>query len=189
MAETPLDPEEDFAFSKYFSHFGAFAAYWLYYEHIIEILIRRELRLETKETSILCCAMAFGVKLNVLKALLRRKPENQKVIDMFGQVQAAAERNSVTHGFLVRAPDGVGVDLVTRDVQQGKYVVKSQSHNAVAHMRGFMDALSKLQTIANVPDAEINEYSEAVAADAKAYSDRDNSHPVSPENSPLPNPE
>jgi hypothetical protein len=76
MTQSP-DSEDDYAFSKYFSHYGGFAAYWLYYEHIIEILIKRELRLDTREASLLCCAMAFGVKLNVLKALLRRKSENQ----------------------------------------------------------------------------------------------------------------
>lgn len=160
-----FDPK-DFTFGKYFSHFGAFASFWLFYEHMIEILIQRELQLETRETSILCCAMPFGVKLNVLKALLRRKPENQNVIAALGTVQAAAERNNVTHGFLMRASDGVSIDLVTRDVKDGKYVVKSRAHNAVVHLQGFLDALKVLQSVASVTDEQIDAYSEAVAAEA-----------------------
>jgi hypothetical protein len=110
------------------------------------------------------------VKFNVLSSLLRRNPNNQSLIDSLGQVQAAAARNNVTHGFLVRNEDGVSVDLITRDIKGGKYVVKSKPHNSVTHLRGFMDSLFELQAIANVTDQEITEYSEAVAADARAHS-------------------
>jgi hypothetical protein len=78
--------------------------------------------------------------------------------------------------------------LLTRDVQQGKYTVKSRQHNAVTHMQGFLAALGRLQAATGVTDQDIELYTEAVASDAQAYSDRDKNHPEFPEGSPLPDP-
>jgi hypothetical protein len=183
MVEPPefASHSTDLKYTKYFSAYGSFLVAWLFYEQVVEILLQKELRLDTREISILSSAMNFGVKLNTLKALMRRDATKQQGIEILGQIQAAAERNNVVHGFLLLKEGAI--NLVTRDVKNGKYIVKSRAHDSSAHMEQFVNTLERLQSWAGITDDEIDQYGREIEYDAKAHQDPDDSHPESLANS------
>ncbi|MFL5015041.1 MAG: hypothetical protein ACJ8EW_02405, partial [Rhizobium sp.] len=76
-----------------------FLALWSTFEIILEILIMRELRLTSEETSIVCTGKAVDGKMTMLQALLRRDPEKAKGIGLLTTARAIAKRNSFVHGF------------------------------------------------------------------------------------------
>lgn len=115
---------------------------------------------------------------------MRRDRGKQQGIDLLGQTQAAAERNNVIHGFLIQK-DG-RMNLVTRDVKNGKYLVKSKPHDSTAHMEQFMNAMIRLQAWSGITDEEIDQYGRLVEADAEGFPNQDNSRPESPASSEQP---
>jgi len=157
----------------------------MYYDIVIEMLIKRELRLEIRETSIVCSAIPFGVKFNILLALLNRDPANEPGISLIRIVQKVSERNSLVHGFISDSKNSGDLRIVNRDVRNGKYTVKSKSHNPVAHLKQFADAFERFRNWANFTNDDIERYCTALEADAKAHQDQDSDHPESPTNSQL----
>jgi hypothetical protein len=167
---------KDQKYTSYFSDYGAFLASWLYYEQLIELLIKRELNLAVRETSILCSAMNFGVKFNVLLALLRRTLSNEEGVKLLGSIQQISERNKIVHGFLL-LQESQDIHLVTRDVKGGKYTVKTKKHDPQIHMSQFIDAFSSLQEWSGITDSDIHEYGQQIEADAKAHQSREDTRP------------
>jgi hypothetical protein len=184
-----ISPELDQTYTAYFSMYGAFLGLWQSYDLAVEMLVGRELKLSIRETSIVCSALPFGIKYNILLALLNRDPANERGISILRNVQQISERNSIVHGFIhARREESGPPRIVNRDIKNGKYSVKSKRHSPHAHMRQFLTAFKQLLEWAKISAAEIDRYCVTLESDAKDHSNQDNSHPESHSNSEQPNP-
>jgi len=180
MTGSPKGTEVNPEYTHYFVNYGAFIASWMFYEQVVELLLKRELRLDHQEVSILCSAMNFGVKLNTLKALMRRDEKKLVGIGLLSATQSIAARNSIVHGFLAYENEKAGdrtIKLITRDVKDGRYTVKSRDHDPRDHMKQFLEAMRRLQDWAGITDDDIDQYGQLVKAAAKAHPDQDSNHP------------
>jgi hypothetical protein len=174
--ETTINP----AYTDYMVPYGAFIAVWMFYEQVVELLLKSELRLDFRETSILCSAINFGVKLNTLKALMRRDPTKLVGVGLLSAVQSIAARNNIVHGFLAFEDEKGGdrtIKLVTRDVKDGKYTVKSKTHDPGAHIHQFIQALRKVQEWSGITDDDIDAYGQLVKSEARVDPNPESNHP------------
>jgi hypothetical protein len=184
-----MSTDADKKHTAYFTNYGAFLAGWLLYELLIEMLIKRELKLEARETSIICSAMPFGVKFNVLLALLRRDPSNSDGILLLKKTQSSAERNNIAHGFLTFVEGSPDIRLVNRDIKDGKYRVKSRALDMRTHVEQFLLAFDEMQKWTGISERDLDDYGQLLEADAKARPSQDDNRPESPASSEQSNPE
>jgi hypothetical protein len=100
---------------------GFLLGVWSYFELVVEVLLKKELDLDNRETSIVCGGLGFANKLNILCSLLSRADSNAGGVALLRRTHALAERNSFAHGFI--GGEIPTTALFTRDVKQ-EYTVR-----------------------------------------------------------------
>jgi hypothetical protein len=150
--------------------YGNFLALWSTFEIILEILIMRELRLTSEETSIVCTGKAVDGKMTMLQALLRRDPEKAKGIGLLTTARAIAKRNSFVHGFFRVDHSNGDLYLISRDVKS-EYSASSErlNHKSMdAHVEQFEQKFVEVKHHFGISDEEIDAYTQPIFALAQA---------------------
>ena len=169
MSQPPHTPHsQDAKYTEFFSSYGGFLAGWAFFDLMIEMLIKRELNLPTRETSIICAGVGFGAKISILLALLARDPKTFEGIKLLRATQQAAERNNFAHGFLSMTQPG-DMRLVRREVKNGKYTVRSKPLKIGSHMAGFLKAFEAATKYFKITDDQIDAYSRELESDATLH--------------------
>lgn len=170
---------------SFLKDYGSFMALWCTFDLLVEIIIMRELRLEPQETSIICAGLGFGAKANILYSLLSRNDANADGITLIKRAQTVAERNSFAHGFLMYDGDLDTFKIIKREVKDTyQPKAKNLTNGGMSDHRGqFSRAVEAVSECFKITTDELNDYAEAIAADASARASQDKPHPQSQTNS------
>jgi hypothetical protein len=121
---------------RFLMHYGDFHAFWSTFDVMVEILIMRELDATAEKTSIVCCGLSFGSKVNIACSLLnsRGDAEAKRTAVMLREAQQLAERNSFAHGFFLVNRETETFELLRREVRDTYHArVKEFDYSRMAH--------------------------------------------------------
>lgn len=144
--------------SRMLSRYGAFMVTWSNFEILIEVAIKKALRLSIEEANILLASLGFQAKANILYSLLQLQSGHSSKISAVRHVITLAERNFLVHGTFFR-PYGRTV-IVRREVKH-KYSSKAREITADsmdAHCDKVVQAIVKARAVLQVEEDEIVEY-------------------------------
>jgi hypothetical protein len=168
-------------------HYGDFHAFWSTFDVMVEILIMRELDATAEKTSIVCCGLSFGSKVNIACSLLnsRGDAEAKRTAVMLREAQQLAERNSFAHGFFLVNRETETFELLRREVRDTYHArVKEFDYSRMAkHASTFIAKVNELQAHALISEKEFLNYVKDIEAHARTLASLGKPLPASPTSS------
>jgi hypothetical protein len=132
------------------------------FELLLESIVRRELRITTEETCIVCGGLGGGAKTGLTFSLLSRDAANAPLIAALRHVQNIGSRNALAHGFLYPMNDRADFELIAREVKE-KLRVKRSHLRANWRMNQLLAALQEAMRLANITNDDIHAYATEIA--------------------------
>jgi len=157
-------------FNQFLLVYGIFLASWHSFEVMVEVLIRRELRLSVEETCIVTAGLGFGAKFAILRGLLNRTDAGRVGTTLIAQAQQIAERNSFAHSFLSVDATKQHFTQTRREVKDTLTVrLKRYSVETMEKQKDdFFAKFAEAQKHFGITDADLDAYTREIESFAKA---------------------
>lgn len=176
------------AYHSFFMQYGQFLAAWNSFEVLIEIALKRELKMDTKTTCIVFSSIGFAAKSHILGALLNQAGGGSAKYKLIQAAITHAERNGFAHGFISVSPNSKLFTMVRREVK-GQLSVKPKEFTSLTmqkHLYVFGNMMVEAQDAFNITDNDLIKYQREVELLAKAPPAQGSPHPAIKTNSPAP---
>ena len=138
------------------SMLGNILAFWNNAELTMEIVVKKLLGLTLEQTCIICGPLGGGAKTDMVRALLKDKPEWADFLVSIKDFQNRVSRNWLAHGFIIFDDVNGPWDIVQREIKNGLRVKSKKLMSIVDE--DFQPAFNKFMQLSGVTDDELHDY-------------------------------